>query len=181
MAISKNDFRTLYTLCEMYDPFPQYIEDYNQYEAAIKANEACNKLFNETIAPYIPDYSLGVPDDCQNVRSAEDALKKWLQEQGLEIERRIWTEEEIKTLIQTNDKVLYGALKKLYAEQTADEQVAGETKHHNGVGFNGCDSKIMSSFAEFLNRTGFLTTKQKALARKKLVKYNKQLTRLANA
>lgn len=95
--------------------------------------------------------------------------------------KRTWTEEEIRILIQTNDKVLYGALKRLYAEQTADEQVAGETKHHNGVGFNGCDSKIMSSFAEFLNRTGFLTTKQKALARKKLVKYNKQLTRLANA
>lgn len=95
--------------------------------------------------------------------------------------KRIWTEEEIKTLIQTNDKVLYGALKKLYAEQTADEQSSGETRHHNGVGFNGADSKIMSSFAEFLNKTGFLTPKQRIVARKKLVKYNKQLTRLANA
>lgn len=94
---------------------------------------------------------------------------------------RQWTEEEIKSLVQTNDKVLYGALRKLYAQQTADEQKAGETKHHNGVGFNGCDAKIMSSFAEFLERTGFLTPKQKAVARRKLVKYNKQLTRLANA
>lgn len=93
---------------------------------------------------------------------------------------RIWTEDEIKTLIQENDKVLYGALKKLYAEQTADEQSDGNTKYHNGVGFNGADAKIMSSFAEFLNKTGFLTTKQKAVARKKLIKYNKQLTRLAN-
>ena len=33
--------------------------------------------------------------------------------------KRIWTEEEIKTLIQTNDKVLYGALKKLiYTQDT---------------------------------------------------------------
>ena len=95
--------------------------------------------------------------------------------------KRVWTEEEIKSLIQTNDKVLYGALKKLYAEQTADEQSAGETKYNNGVGFNGADSKIMSSFAQFLTRTGFLTPKQKAVARRKLVKYNKQLTRLANA
>ena len=94
---------------------------------------------------------------------------------------RIWTEEEIKSLVQTNDKVLYGALRKLYAQQTADEQKAGETKHHNGVGFNGADARIMSSFAEFLERTGFLTPKQKAVARRKLVKYNKQLTRLANA
>lgn len=94
--------------------------------------------------------------------------------------RRIWTEDEIRNLIQTNDKVLYGALKKLYAEQTADEQRSGETHHANGVGFNGADSRIMSSFAEFLNRTGFLTAKQKVVARRKLVKYNKQLTRLAN-
>lgn len=95
--------------------------------------------------------------------------------------KRIWTEEEIRELVQTNDKVLYGALRKLYAEQTVDEKADGDTKYHNGVGFNGVDAKIMSSFAEFLKRTGFLTEKQKAVARKKLVKYNKQLTRLANA
>lgn len=98
-----------------------------------------------------------------------------------EKKRRVWTEDEIKNLIQTNDKVLYGALRKLYAEQTSDEQAAGTTKHYNGVGFNGADAKIMSSFAEFLKRTGFLTPKQKAVARRKLVKYNKQLTRIANA
>ena len=98
---------------------------------------------------------------------------------------RVWTEEEIRelvqTLVQTNDKVLYGALRNLYNEQTADEQRAGDTKHNNGVGFNGADARILSSFAEFLKRTGFLTPKQRAVARRKLVKYNKQLTRLANA
>lgn len=94
--------------------------------------------------------------------------------------KRIWTEEEIRNYIQVNDKVLYNVLIKLYNEQTSDEQAAGETKHHNGVGFNGADSKIMSSFAQFLKKTGFLTDKQKAVARKKLVKYTKQLTRLAN-
>ena len=93
---------------------------------------------------------------------------------------RTWTEDEIKTLIQKNDKVLYGALKKLYAEQTADEQADGTTKEHNGVGFNGVDAPILSSITEFLNKTGFLTSKQKALARKKLIKYNRQLTKLAN-
>lgn len=94
---------------------------------------------------------------------------------------RVWTEDEIKNLIQTNDKVLYGALRKIYAEQTADEQAEGQTNHHNGVGFNGVDAPILSSFAEFLKKTGFLTPKQKVIARKKLIKYTKQLTRLANA
>lgn len=95
--------------------------------------------------------------------------------------KRIWTEDEIKHYIQTNDKSLYGALKKLYACQTADEQNSGETKENNGKGFNGLDAPILSSFCEFLNKTGFLTPKQKILARKKLVKYTKQLTALANA
>lgn len=95
--------------------------------------------------------------------------------------KRVWTEQEIKNLVQTNDKVLYGALKNLYAQQTADEQRAGETRLHNNVGFNGADSRFLSSVAEFLNKTGFLTDKQKAVTRRKLVKYTKQLTRLANA
>ncbi len=94
---------------------------------------------------------------------------------------RVWTADEIKNLIQTNDKVLYGALKKLYACQTADEQAWGETAEANGVGFNGVDAPILSSMAQFLIERGFLTDKQKVIVRKKLVKYNKQLTNLANA
>lgn len=94
---------------------------------------------------------------------------------------RQWTVDEIKELVQTNDKVLYGALKKLYECQTADEQNAGETKEHNGMGFNGIDSKFLSSVSEFLLKRGFLTDKQKYITRKKLVKYSKQLTKLANA
>lgn len=93
---------------------------------------------------------------------------------------RVWTEEEIKVLVQTNDKVLYGALRKLYACQTSDEIEIGAANHRNGAGFNGVDAKIMTSFCEFLNKTGFLTYKQKAICRKKMVKYTKQLTVLAN-
>ena len=95
--------------------------------------------------------------------------------------KRIWTEEEIKNLIQTNDKVLYAAFKKLYACQTADEQYAGHTQEYNGIGFNGVDAPILSSMAEFLIKTGFLTPKQKVVVRKKLIKYNTQLTKLTNA
>ncbi len=94
---------------------------------------------------------------------------------------RVWTQDEIKELIQTNDAVLYGALKKLYARQTEDERNCRETKENNGVGFNGCDSRFLSSTAEFLIKTGFLTDKQKFVVRKKLIKYTKQLTRIANS
>jgi hypothetical protein len=92
-----------------------------------------------------------------------------------------WTQEQIRELVQTNDKVLYGALRKLYECQTEDERCSGSTIEHNGKGFNGVDAPILSSFCEFLNEAGFLTDKQKILARKKLVKYTKQLTLLANA
>ncbi len=93
---------------------------------------------------------------------------------------RVWTEEEIKVLVQTNDKVLYGALRKLYECQTADEKADRTASHRNGAGFNGIDAGIMTSFCEFLNRAGFLTEKQKKIARRKMVKYTRQLTLLAN-
>lgn len=94
--------------------------------------------------------------------------------------KRVWSQEEIKNLIQTNDEVLYRALKKLYSKQTSEEQRKGDTVVNNNVGFNGADAKFLSSTAEFLKKAGFLTPKQKVVVRKKMVKYTKQLTRLAN-
>lgn len=93
---------------------------------------------------------------------------------------RVWKEEEIRILVQTNDKVLYGALRKLYDCQTDDEIAQGSANHKNGYGFNGFDAGILTSFAEFLKERGYLSNKQKAICRKKLVKYTKQLTKLAN-
>ena len=94
---------------------------------------------------------------------------------------KIWTEQEIGDLVQTNDIVLYRALKKLYDKQTEDEKQDGNTKHQNGQGFNGVDAKFLSSVAEFLIKNRYLTEKQKFVTRKKMIKYTKQLTAIANA
>lgn len=94
---------------------------------------------------------------------------------------RTWTEEEIKILIQTNDIVLYRALLKLYACQTETEKETHSTRNKNGEGFNSYDAKFLTSVSKFLKSRGYLTDKQKYIVRKKLVKYNKQLTRIANA
>ena len=91
-----------------------------------------------------------------------------------------WSTDQMKDLMESNDKVLYGALKALYSQQTSDEQATGFTTYHNNVGFNGCDSKILSSMAEFLLRNDYLSDKQKIIVRKKLVKYIRQITILAN-
>lgn len=97
------------------------------------------------------------------------------------MKKKVWTKEEISSLVQNDDRVLYRALKKLYGMQTSTEQSTQETHERNGVGFNGVDAKFLSSVAEFLNQNEFLTAKQKEITRRKLVKYAGQLTRLANA
>lgn len=93
---------------------------------------------------------------------------------------RVWSKEEIKNLILTNDKMVALSLKKLYAYQTESERNCGETTESNGVGFNGVDAPILTSFAMFYMERGFLSPKQVAIARKKLVKYSGQLTTIAN-
>lgn len=95
--------------------------------------------------------------------------------------KKVWTIEEVKHLLEVNDKMVCRSLMKLYEMQTKSEQADGTTQEHNGVGFNGVDAPILTSFANFFQRTGFLTNKQIVVCRKKLMKYSKQLVRIANA
>lgn len=186
-TLSQEKFNHAVNACRNYDPFTQYIDSYRQQEQAEESNRCYDKWFIEImLSAGVECY--GVPFECQNAgEQTESKLIKWLAENGVEVEqsqpkpKRVWTEEQIKHLIQTNDEVLYDALKKLYECQTADEKTAGHTKVYNGKGFNGVDSVFLSSVSEFLLKRGFLTDKQKYIVRKKLVKYNKQLTKIANA
>lgn len=86
-----------------------------------------------------------------------------------------WNKENIQNLIRTNDRALIKALLKIYENQTEEEKNAEETLYHNGVGFTGVDAKILSSFAEFYLKNGFLTKKQMIITRNKMVKYHKQI------
>jgi len=78
------------------------------------------------------------------------------------------------------------ALVVIYEKQTADERVCQTTSHSNGVGFNGADARFLSSLAEqvkWWEGTPFgkrqhatpLSERQLAIARKKIVKYSRQL------
>lgn len=120
----------------------------------------------------------------EDAKKLENILMSKFKDPKIKLEedsgKRIWTEDEIRSLIQTNDKVLYGALKHLYACQTQDEKNTSSTREHNGKGFNATDAEFLTSICQGLEKYGKLTDKQKAVARKKLVKYTKQLTRLAN-
>lgn len=95
--------------------------------------------------------------------------------------KKIWSKEEIKNLLSTNDKAVCRAVVAIYNKQTDCEKDCAETTDANGVGFNGADANILSSFAEWILKRGYLTEKQMVIARKKMMKYAKQLTDIANA
>lgn len=102
-------------------------------------------------------------------------------EEGPKRDGTLWSEDEVMNLVETNDKVLYGALKHLYACQTKDEKEASATRERNNVGFNAFDADFLTSVCKQLITKGSLSPKQKEVSRKKLKKYRKQLVALANS
>lgn len=83
--------------------------------------------------------------------------------------------------MQISDKWLIRGLMAIYRRQTADEQNSESTKYDNGIGFGGCDSQILSSFAKVILNRRFLSTKQMAVCRRLMAKYSMQLVRIAKA
>ena len=84
------------------------------------------------------------------------------------------------------------AMLAIYEKQTATEQETATTKESNGIGFNGLDAEILSSFSKQVQRWEGtpeplrrfpvpLSEKQLNLARKKMAKYAGQLARIARA
>ncbi len=91
-----------------------------------------------------------------------------------------WSKEEIAYKMETDNVWLYRGLMAIYKHQTEDEKSSGITKHDNGIGFNGVDANFMTNLALFYKSYGFLTQKQLAHCRKKMKKYAKQLSNIAN-
>ena len=88
------------------------------------------------------------------------------------------TSDEVKEAIQTDDKYCIGALLMLYSFQTPDEQKVNSTAHDNGAGFNSTDAYVMSDISKWYLNKGYLTDKQVAFARTKILKYHTQLVGL---
>lgn len=86
-----------------------------------------------------------------------------------------WTPEYVKQQIIENDSALKKALLRIYSFQTAEEKLVEGTHETNGKGFNGTDAQILSSFAKQLEERNWLSPKQIAIARKKMVKYSRQI------
>lgn len=93
---------------------------------------------------------------------------------------KTWTVEEIKSLLKTNDTFVIRSLLKLYSYQTEAEQNDDETTEHNGFGFNSYDAKALSGMVKILIKNFIISKSQVSYARTKLMKYSKQLTKIAN-
>lgn len=102
---------------------------------------------------------------------------------------REWNQENIQLLLDRSDKAVGRALVALLGMQTSTERMAHQTRDWNEEGFNAFDAEIFTSFAEFYERHGYLTSRQLEVCRKpcrrgskttKIGKYGKQLARIAN-
>lgn len=88
---------------------------------------------------------------------------------------------QIRELLLTNDQAVKRGVVAIYNLQTASEQSDLTTKENNGVGFNGLDAEIMSSFAQRLLKGWPLSEKQMVYARKIILKYSGQLLAIADS
>lgn len=93
---------------------------------------------------------------------------------------KVWTVEEIMGLLSRNREAVVRGLVAIYNKQTEDEKQAETTRHDNGIGFSGCDATILSSIAKQVLAGHRLSQKQYELVEKKMRKYVKQLTKIAN-
>jgi hypothetical protein len=95
-----------------------------------------------------------------------------------------YTKEMIKEKLATDNRWLEHGIVAIWNYQTTSEKAAGVTKELNGVGFNGCDAEFLSSLAEWIKKSNRpsgekLSVKQAAIARRKMLKYAGQLSKIA--
>jgi hypothetical protein len=69
-------------------------------------------------------------------------------------------------------------LKRLYDQQTGDEQAAHDAHHKNGQGFTKADALTLTVYAQMLNDGATLPRKEMADLHQRLPKYSKQLCTL---
>lgn len=93
---------------------------------------------------------------------------------------KVWSVNDIKENIIKSDIWLTKAILAIYSLQTASEQASEVTIHINHVGFSAFDALRMSYYAKWLKSGRTLSGTHKDLARKKILRYVKQLTKIAN-
>lgn len=91
-----------------------------------------------------------------------------------------WTKELVREFLNVSDAWVVKGVSTIYRFQTEAEKASETTTDDNGVGFNGLDAELLSSFAKGIEQYGSLTDGQMVWARKKMLKYSGQLAKIAN-
>jgi len=121
--------------------------------------------------------------------SLKDAVKKAKKDKIEKQERASekWTATKIRDLLAKSDVFVERALCVLLARQTDTEVQAETVNQHNNMGFTSTDAKFLTSLAKQIQRNEYtniagkrLSYRQRACARKRLMKYARQLARYAN-
>lgn len=74
----KSDWEQAIKICVQYDPFTNYIDDYNQQKSAEKINSELDNQFDIIMKKY-GIQSKGVPTECQNKgKDTAQVLKNWV-------------------------------------------------------------------------------------------------------
>lgn len=93
----------------------------------------------------------------------------------------MYTEQIIVDKINTNQAWLERAIVAIFEFQTRDEQNTESTHWRNNVGFNAGDAHKLSYYAKWIRSGKHLDGKHLEIARKRIIKYRKQLTKIANS
>jgi uncharacterized protein (UPF0179 family) len=107
-------------------------------------------------------------------------LLSYIIDKELIMEAKIWEKTTIKEMLLSSNKAVLRGVVAIYERQTAQEQSCDATMLINGVGFSGVDAELLSSFARQIKQGRTLSDKQMEYARKKIMKYAGQLTKIAN-
>lgn len=93
---------------------------------------------------------------------------------------KTWNVNEIKDLLKTKDKFVLRSLIKLYSFQTKEEKHHKESTESNNKGFNKFDAETLTPIAQKVVKGNVITEDQVTYVRNKIMKYAKQLTKVAN-
>lgn len=88
--------------------------------------------------------------------------------------------EQIKDLLLRSDRAVLRGVTAIYDRQMPDEKNHESTLYSNNVGFNAYDSRTLSRYARRIKNGQRMNDSDMSLLRSRIVKYSKQLTKIAN-
>ena len=93
---------------------------------------------------------------------------------------KVWTEAEIREMLQRSNRAVERGLVAIYNRQTQHEQAAEETKVLNRIGFSAFHAKRGTYYAKWVLDGKQLTGQHLEKGRKLILHYAGQLTKISN-